>query len=31
MAIPNLIALICLSGVIAAETKTYRNELTGKD
>ena len=31
MAIPNLIALICLSGVIAAETKAYRNELTGKD
>lgn len=31
MAIPNLIALILLSGVIAKETKTYRNELTGKD
>jgi alanine or glycine:cation symporter, AGCS family len=31
MAVPNLIALIALSGVIAAETKTYRSELTGKD
>jgi len=31
MAVPNLIALICLSGVIAAETKAHANELTGKD
>lgn len=30
MAIPNLIALICLSGVIAAETKAHRDDLTGK-
>lgn len=31
MAIPNLIALIALSGVIAAETKAHRHELTGED
>ncbi|OYW75615.1 MAG: sodium:alanine symporter family protein [Verrucomicrobia bacterium 12-59-8] len=31
MAIPNLICLICLSGVIVAETKAHRNELTGRD
>jgi len=31
MAIPNLISLIVLSGVIAAETRTHKNELTGKD
>jgi AGCS family alanine or glycine:cation symporter len=31
MAIPNLIALIALSGVIAAETKAHSHELTGKD
>jgi AGCS family alanine or glycine:cation symporter len=31
MAVPNLIALIALSGVIAAETKAHRNELTGKE
>jgi alanine or glycine:cation symporter, AGCS family len=31
MAIPNLIALIALSGVIAAETKAHQNELSGKD
>jgi AGCS family alanine or glycine:cation symporter len=30
MAIPNLIALICLSGVIAAETKAHKADLTGK-
>ena len=30
MAVPNLIALICLSGVIAAETKAHRDDLTGK-
>ncbi|MCB1278299.1 sodium:alanine symporter family protein [Prosthecobacter sp.] len=30
MAVPNLIALICLSGVIAAETRAHRDELTGK-
>ncbi len=30
MAVPNLIALICLSGVIAAETKAHRADLTGK-
>jgi AGCS family alanine or glycine:cation symporter len=30
MAIPNLISLICLSGVIAAETKAHRDDLTGK-
>ena len=31
MAVPNLIALLLLSGVIAAETKKYRSELTGRD
>lgn len=31
MAVPNLIALIALSGVIAAETKAHAHELTGKD
>lgn len=31
MAIPNLIALICLSGVIAAETKAHAAELHGKE
>lgn len=31
MAVPNLIALLCLSGVIAAETKAHSAELTGKD
>lgn len=31
MALPNLIALICLSGVIAAETRTHGKELTGQD
>ncbi len=31
MAIPNLVALLLLSGVIAAETKANRAELTGKD
>ncbi|HEX8371542.1 MAG TPA: sodium:alanine symporter family protein [Chthoniobacterales bacterium] len=31
MAIPNLIALILLSGVIAAETKANKAELTGKE
>ncbi|MGV3530866.1 MAG: alanine/glycine:cation symporter family protein [Chthoniobacteraceae bacterium] len=30
MAIPNLIALLLLSGVIAAETRKYRSELTGR-
>ena len=29
MAVPNLIALICLSGVIVAETRAHRGELTG--
>jgi AGCS family alanine or glycine:cation symporter len=31
MAIPNLISLLALSGVIAAETRSHRHELTGKD
>jgi Na+/alanine symporter len=31
MAVPNLIALLCLSGVIAAETKAHAAERTGKD
>lgn len=30
MAVPNLISLLVLSGVIVAETKAYRSELTGK-
>lgn len=30
MAAPNLIALIALSGVIAAETRAYKHELTGE-
>ncbi len=31
MAVPNLIALIALSGIIAAETKKHHAELTGRD
>jgi AGCS family alanine or glycine:cation symporter len=31
MAVPNLIALLALSGVIAAETRAHAHELTGKD
>ena len=31
MALPNLISLLLLSGVIAAETRAHRDELTGKD
>ena len=31
MALPNLVALLLLSGVIAAETRLYRHELTGRD
>ncbi|HEX8310064.1 MAG TPA: sodium:alanine symporter family protein [Chthoniobacteraceae bacterium] len=31
MAIPNLIALLLLSGVIASETRAHAHELTGKD
>ena len=31
MAIPNLIALICLSGVIVSETKAHQAEFTSKD
>jgi AGCS family alanine or glycine:cation symporter len=31
MAIPNLVALILLSGVIVAETKAHKHELTGSD
>lgn len=31
MAVPNLICLICLSGVIAAETRAHAAELRGKD
>jgi alanine or glycine:cation symporter, AGCS family len=31
MAIPNLIALICLGKVISSETKAHQNELTGKN
>jgi AGCS family alanine or glycine:cation symporter len=31
MALPNLICLICLSGVIVSETRLYSNELTGRD
>jgi AGCS family alanine or glycine:cation symporter len=31
MAAPNLICLILLSGVVAAETRTYAHELRGKD
>ncbi|MGB3120046.1 MAG: alanine:cation symporter family protein, partial [Verrucomicrobiales bacterium] len=31
MAVPNLIALLGLSGVVAAETKKFREELTGRD
>lgn len=30
MAVPNLIALLCLSGVIASETKAHAADLTGK-
>jgi alanine or glycine:cation symporter, AGCS family len=30
MAVPNLIALLALSGVIVAETKAHRHEFTGK-
>lgn len=31
MAVPNLIALLLLSGVIVAETRKYRSEFTGRD
>ncbi len=31
MALPNLICLICLSGVIVSETRTHEHELTGKE
>ena len=31
MAVPNLIALLALSGVIVAETKAHRHEFTGKE
>ena len=31
MAIPNLIALVALSGVVAAETKDYLTRYKGKD
>ncbi|MEO8353717.1 MAG: sodium:alanine symporter family protein [Chthoniobacteraceae bacterium] len=31
MAVPNLISLIVLSGVIVAETKAHRGDLTGKE
>jgi AGCS family alanine or glycine:cation symporter len=31
MAVPNLVALLALSGVIAAETKAHAHELSGKD
>lgn len=31
MALPNLICLICLSGVIAAETRSHAHELRGTD
>ena len=31
MALPNLISLICLSGVIVAETRAHRHELSGRD
>lgn len=31
MALPNLISLICLSGVIVAETRAHKSEFTGKD
>jgi alanine or glycine:cation symporter, AGCS family len=31
MALPNLVALLLLSGVIASETRKYHSELTGKD
>lgn len=31
MALPNLICLICLSGVIVSETRTHKHELTGKE
>ena len=31
MAVPNLICLILLSGVVAGETRKYRQELTGRD
>lgn len=30
MAVPNLICLICLSGVVVAETRAHREDLTGK-
>lgn len=30
MAVPNLISLICLSGVIAAETRAYKADLSGR-
>jgi AGCS family alanine or glycine:cation symporter len=31
MALPNLISLICLNGVIVAETRAHKSEFTGKD
>jgi AGCS family alanine or glycine:cation symporter len=31
MAVPNLISLVALSGVIVKETKLYRSELTGAE
>ncbi|HRX52958.1 MAG TPA: alanine:cation symporter family protein, partial [Verrucomicrobiales bacterium] len=31
MAVPNLIALLGLSGAVAAETKKFREELTSRD
>lgn len=31
MAVPNLIALLLLSGVVVSETRAYASELTGKD
>ena len=31
MAVPNLIALLLLSGVVVAETRAHRHEFTGKD
>jgi AGCS family alanine or glycine:cation symporter len=31
MALPNLVALLLLSGVIVAETQAHRQDLTGRD
>jgi Na+/alanine symporter len=31
MALPNLICLLCLSGVIVAETRAHANELRGSE